>query len=212
MESFRFAVCTAKLDIGFVVDGSSSVERYGKGNFGRILRFVQRIISSFRIGRKFARVGVVLYSSRPYKVFGLNRYGRKSDVMRAVARIRYPRGSTRTGWALRYAERLFFPRRQARRARALFVITDGRSSDSVVGPARSLRRKRVHTFAIGVGKHYKARDLRYIATDRYHIFTTHFTSLGSIVRAVKKKACKGIMLKCIAPHCDFVNVFSSSFE
>ena len=97
-----FLGCRAKIDLAFVIDGSGSIEAYGKGNFQRCLNFVRAIVSQFRINNGQTRIGVVLFSSRPRLIFDFRRYRRKSQVLNAISRIRYPRGGTKTGNAMRY--------------------------------------------------------------------------------------------------------------
>ena len=108
-----YLVCRSRVDLAFVVDGSGSIEYYGKGNFRRCLRFVERVVRKFKIGSRQTRVGFILYSSSARVIFSFTRYRRKSSMLSAIRRIRYPRGGTRTGYALNYCySRLF---RKARR-------------------------------------------------------------------------------------------------
>ena len=106
-------VCRARVDLAFVIDGSGSIEQYGKGNFRRCLNFVRAIVSRFNFRGGQTRVGVVLYSSSPRLIFDFRRYRSKGQILNAISRIRYPRGSTRTGYAMRYCYSRVF--RYARR-------------------------------------------------------------------------------------------------
>ena len=111
--SHLIAACRARVDLAFVIDGSGSIEQYGKGNFRRCLNFVRAIVSRFNFRGGQTRVGVVLYSSSPRLIFDFRRYRSKGQILNAVSRIRYPRGSTRTGYAMRYCYSRVF--RYARR-------------------------------------------------------------------------------------------------
>ena len=104
--------------------------------------------------------------------------------------MKFPSGGTKTGHALSYSRRYLFAR--SNRRKALVLITDGKSYDPVRKPAALLRSMGVEVFAIGVGKRYSVQQLIQIASNRRHIFTVDFRNLGSIVRAVKQKACKGM--------------------
>ena len=105
-----YLVCRSKVDLAFVIDGSGSIEYYGKGNFRRCLRFVEMVVSQFNSGQ--TRVGLIVYSSRP-RLYSDFRYRSKRSILSIIRRIRYPRGGTRTGYALNYCySRLF---RKARR-------------------------------------------------------------------------------------------------
>lgn len=188
---YSFKVCQAKLDMAFIIDGSGSIEAYGKGNFKRCLNFVKRLVVSFKISKRFTRVGVVLFSYRARLIFSFNTYSRKRDILRAIDRIRYPRGGTKTGRAISYAQRVLFRRRRGGRKPVMIVMTDGRSQDRVSGAARALKRERVEIFAIGIGKRYNINQLIQIASSRRHVYTAGFRNLPSIVRVIKTKACAG---------------------
>ena len=66
--------CSAKIDLAFLVDGSSSVERYGVGNFRRVINFVRGLTMGFAISRTNTRVSLVVYGTRPKTIFGFRRW------------------------------------------------------------------------------------------------------------------------------------------
>ena len=112
----KLLVCRKRLDLGFLVDGSGSIEAYGRGNFRRCLRFVKQVVASFHISPRQTRVGIVLFSSRTNLVFGFNRYRDKRSILKAIDSIRYPRGGTYIGRALRFSrQRLFSTGSKARK-------------------------------------------------------------------------------------------------
>ena len=116
-------VCRSMVDLAFVIDGSGSIEHYGKGNFKRCLRFVQRVVRQFKINSGRTRVGVVLYSTRPRLMFRFSKYyRRKRQLLSAIYRIPYPKGWTKTGWAMRYSYSTLFryARRGARKVNTLY--------------------------------------------------------------------------------------------
>ena len=181
---FTVSVCKTRLDLGFIIDGSGSV---GVHNFNRCLQFIKNIVRTFIISRRFTRVGVVLYNTRAFKVFGFSRYENKNQVLRAVSRIVYPKGGTKTGQAIKYASHYLFPR--SRRRKVCIVMTDGRSYDNVLVPARQLRRRGVEIITLGLGRRYNLRQLRQMASNRRLVFTARFRNLNSVVRVIKRKAC-----------------------
>lgn len=69
------------------------------------------------------------------------------------------------------------------------MITDGRSYDSVTGPARKLRKGGVEVISLGVGLRYNIHQLRQMASNRRLVFTARFRNLNSVVRVIKRKAC-----------------------
>jgi len=120
-----YAACRARVDLAFIIDGSGSIEHYGRGNFRRCLNFVKAIVSKFHIRNGQTRIGIVLYSSSPRLIFGFKRYyRRKRQLLNAISRIRYPRGGTKTGYAMRYCySRVFrYARRGVRKVNLFFLI------------------------------------------------------------------------------------------
>ena len=174
-----------------MIDGSGSIERYGKGNFRRCLNFVKRMVVSFKISRLHTHVAVVLFSSRPRLIFGFKKNRGLRGTLRKVGGIRYPRGGTLLGRALQYTRRYLFNSRPRKRARAVVVLTDGKSQDNPRGAAYALKRAGCLMFAVGVGRHYNLGQLRQVATSRKYVLTSGFRNLRSTVRVLKDKVCQG---------------------
>lgn len=185
-----FLECTLPIDLGLLVDGSGSIVRRGKQNFGRLINFIRSLVSFFKISSRHTRVGMVIYGSRPYKIFRLNRYRSRRSLWRAIGRVRYPGGGTKTGKALRYTLRnLFRGRTPKSRKRVLVLLTDGVSQDSVKGPALRLKKAGVEVFTIAVGKSYRKQQLRQIASDGSHIIKVSFSSLPTLMVGLKTRIC-----------------------
>ena len=194
MFLFSYPVCQACIDLAFVIDASGSIEASGRGNFKRCLNFVKRLVASFKISPRYARVGAVVYSSKARRLFGFKRYYKKRQLMKAIDRIPYLRRGTRTGYALWYAQRYLFRGQRRRCKRVLIVMTDGRSSDRVRSRAKALHRSGINTFAIGIGKNYNMRQLIQIASSKRNVYVARFRNLPNIVRVIKSKACIGKLL------------------
>ena len=101
---FFALVCQSRLDLGFLIDGSGSMRR----TFIKIIDFVKTLISFFPISQSQTRIGLVVFSSKAYPAFPFNRYNSKASVVRAVDRVRFPYGGTRTGNALRFTSGYVF--------------------------------------------------------------------------------------------------------
>lgn len=187
-------MCRARIDLAFVIDASGSV---GRANFRRCLTFVKNMARVFTISRSYTRFAVVLYSSRPSKIFGFNRYLNQHSLLRAIGRIRYTGGGTKTGYALTYTyQRLL--RYSKRKNKVVVVMTDGRSYDKVQPPALAIRRKGITILTLGVGKGYSMKQLIQMSSNRRDVFTADFKNLGSVVKIIKRRACKGIeLITCI---------------
>ena len=147
------------------------------------------VISSFHISTRYARVGIILFSTRPYLVIPLGRNRNKKTLFKAIDRIRYPRKGTNTHLALRLAKRAFFRGRTSRK-RVLLVLTDGKAARPVSAAASALKKAGVRIFAIGIGRKYNTKQLFQMASGRRYVYTASFRNLRSVVRSIKKKACK----------------------
>ena len=90
-------VCRSRLDLAFLIDGSGSIAKSGKGNFCRSLNFAKRIVTSFKITSSYSRVGAAVFSTSTWLVFDFKRYRTKQQIFRAIDGIRYTRGGTRIG-------------------------------------------------------------------------------------------------------------------
>ena len=108
-------VCRKRLDLALLIDGSGSINAYGRGNFRRCLNFVKRLVASFSISPTQTRVGIVLFSNRAWLIANFRKYRNKQSLLRAIGRIRYPRGGTKIGRALRFAKHRLFRKRTNRR-------------------------------------------------------------------------------------------------
>ena len=184
-------VCNIPVDLGFLVDGSGSIEYQGKGNFARMLNFIKSIVSFFQVSQGNSRIGFVLFSSRAIPIFGFKRYSSKAKILRAIGRIRYPRGGTRIGKALDFTRSYLFKGRSVRgRKRVLVLMTDGVSQDRV-GPAASrMKATGVEVFAIGLGRKFKRRQLQQMATDQNHVLTVSFSALMTSILKLKNQVCQ----------------------
>ena len=190
--SLLISVCKAKVDLGFLVDASGSIEMYGKGNYQRVKDFVKEVAGSFIISRRGTHVGVVVFASRPEPVFQFNTYYSRRGVMNAIQKMPYINGGTRIGLAIRRATRyLFRPQPHPGRKKVLVVLTDGISYDDVIVPARRLRRTGVSIYALGVGLKYSRRQLKKIAGTPRHVFTSKFATLRSAARKIVSRICSG---------------------
>lgn len=134
-------VCKAKLDLGFLIDGSSSV---GRKNFRLVKNFIKKVANSFTISSQYVRVGIVLYSSGRKLEFGFNQYTRPRQLQRAIRKMQLPGGGTLTGLALQFTAKKLFA--TSNRKKTLIVLTDGKSGDPVVGGTQQLAAAGVEVF------------------------------------------------------------------
>ncbi|KAM5165680.1 vitrin isoform 2-T3 [Mantella aurantiaca] len=180
--------CLNAADIGFVIDGSSSV---GTGNFRTVLQFIANITSEFEISDTDTRIGAVQYTYEQRLEFGFDKYSTKQDVVNAIMRIGYWSGGTSTGAAITYANEQLFSKSKPNKRKILIVITDGRSYDDVRAPAAAAHRNGIIAYAVGIA--WAAQDeLESIATDPdkdHSFFVDEFDSLYKFVGKIIQNIC-----------------------
>ena len=184
----------AIVDLGFLIDGSESIEMYGQGNFKRCLDFVKKMVAAFSIGEKKTHVGIVVFSSNPELQFDFKKYYDLGSINLAIDSINYPNQGTLTGKALTFTKsELFTKSARPGTPHLLLVMTDGASSDPVSEPAKSLQDSGVIVYSIGIGRNFELQQLQEMASDpdSDHVFTADFSQLDSLVGQIKQQACKG---------------------
>lgn len=184
------------MDLGFLLDGSGSVNHYGAGNFDKCKEFVKALIHAFVISPDDTRVGVILFSSRSELQFDFAQLQTEQAVEAAIDRIKYPGYTTKTGAALKMAGERLFNNVRGGVPRVLIVITDGRAGDDVRAPAEALRNKGVIIFSVGLGNLRRLRrfqpQLEAMASESIpeHLFTADFPDMMSIVTAIQTNLCR----------------------
>lgn len=189
-------MCKAKVDLGFLIDGSGSIEGQGRGNFKKVLDFVVRMIKEFEVSQSGTHIGAVLFDHRASVTLRFDQFYDQRSIVQKIQNVQYPGGGTSTGAALKLAlSGLYTPsKRQKIIPKILIILTDGQSQDKVTDPAQKLRDFGVTIFSVGIGKGAKISELNDMATDpdSEHVFTADFNNLNTIVRAIKDKACQGM--------------------
>lgn len=190
---FVAVVCKPVVDLGFLIDGSGSIEYHGRGNFKLMLNFIKSIVASLPISRTQSRIGAALFSDKPIPLFRFGQLNSVTHVTQAIDSIRYPRGGTYIGRALAFIRRyLFSGRRKSNRKRILILLTDGLSKDGVRREASLLKTRDVEVFAVGIGKAVRLSQLLQIATDRQHVSFVSFRALATLSSSMKAKICQRV--------------------
>nr|KAF6430488.1 vitrin [Molossus molossus] len=180
--------CLNSADVGFVIDGSSSV---GTGNFRTVLQFVANLSKEFEISDTDTRIGAVQYTYEQRLEFGFDTYSTKPDILNAIRRVGYWSGGTSTGAAIRYALEQLFKKSKPNKRKLMILITDGRSYDDIRIPAMAAHNKGVITYAIGVA--WAAQDeLEVLATHPakdHAFFVDEFDNLYTLAPKVIQNIC-----------------------
>uniref|UniRef100_G3WFA6 Vitrin n=1 Tax=Sarcophilus harrisii TaxID=9305 RepID=G3WFA6_SARHA len=180
--------CLNSADVGFVIDGSSSV---GTGNFRTLLQFVANLSKEFEISDTDTRIGAVQYTYEQRLEFGFDKYGTKQDLLNAIKRVNYWSGGTSTGAAISYALEHLFGKSKTNKRKLMVLITDGRSYDDVRVPAMAAHQNGVITYSIGIA--WAAQDeLEVIATHPtkdHSFFVDEFDDLYKVVPKIIQNIC-----------------------
>ncbi|XP_053523143.1 vitrin isoform X2 [Artibeus jamaicensis] len=180
--------CFNSADLGFVIDGSSSV---GTGNFRTVLQFVANLSKEFEISETDTRIGAVQYTYEQRLEFGFDTYSTKPDVLNAIKTMGYWSGGTSTGAAINFALEQLFKKSKPNKRKLMILITDGRSYDDIRIPAMAAHHKGVITYAIGIA--WAAQDeLEVIATHPakdHAFFVDEFDNLYKLVPTVIQNIC-----------------------
>ncbi|XP_036922579.1 vitrin isoform X2 [Sturnira hondurensis] len=180
--------CFNSADIGFVIDGSSSV---GTGNFRTVLQFVANLSKEFEISETDTRIGAVQYTYEQRLEFGFDTYSTKPDILNAIKTVGYWSGGTSTGAAINFALEQLFKKSKPNKRKLMILITDGRSYDDIRIPAMAAHHKGVITYAIGIA--WAAQDeLEVIATHPakdHAFFVDEFDNLYKLVPTVIQNIC-----------------------
>ncbi|NXI56255.1 VITRN protein, partial [Chloroceryle aenea] len=180
--------CLNSADIGFIIDGSSSV---GTSNFRTVLQFIANISKEFEISDTDTRIGAVQYTYEQRLEFSFDKYSTKQDVLSAIKRIGYWSGGTSTGAAISYASEQLFSKSKPNKRKIMILITDGRSYDDVRVPAMAAHQNGVIAYSVGVA--WAAQDeLEAIATDpdkEHSFFVDEFDNLYRFVNQLIQNIC-----------------------
>lgn len=187
--------CTAKVDLGFLLDVSGSIEYSGAGNFKKCIDFIVKTVNEFIVGQSASHIGLVKFSTNAQIEFDFNKFNDKQSVINQIEATTYPGGRTFTGKALSLTKTgLFDATARQNVNRILIVMTDGIANDDVGPPSEALRDSGVIIYSLGIGKNFYVQDLEKMASDPKadHVVTADFNQLSNVIQTIKDKACQGI--------------------
>ncbi|XP_053183672.1 collagen alpha-6(VI) chain-like [Scomber japonicus] len=202
--NFTQEVCeTDKADLVFLLDSSSSINR---DEHGIMLNFTSELVSSFKVGQDFVRVGAAQFSDLQYHEFYLKNYTNKEDVIAHIHKMAYFGGNTHIGKALKYIKDYFTVAQGSRKSgvpKSLVLISDGDDNDDVdilEDEANDLREMGVRIFAIGVGDVHLLQLLQ-IAGKPSRVFNVRtFKGLAEIKNEVLDRVCERDLIQS-TPEC-----------
>ncbi|KAM4676075.1 uncharacterized protein O3C94_008724 [Discoglossus pictus] len=186
-------VCSkSKSDIVFLVDESSSI---GPSNFVKVKDFLYRIVSYFpKIGPQGTQIAIALFSEEPRTEFHLNEYKDRSSALKAIKAMHYYGGNTKTGKGIGHVLKEMFQVSKGMRPSSphtLVLVTDGRSQDNVIQPARVAHVLGIRMIAVGVAA-ADMEELRSMLMNRNlenMFFASTFDDFPLIVRELIETIC-----------------------
>ena len=143
------------LDVGFILDGSGSINDAGPSNWDHLLFFINDIIS--QLPEQGTQVGVVVFSRMAELRIRLNDYHNRDMLLDAVRQLTYPGTDTYTSAGLHVARTQLFSERYGDRVNASNVavlITDGVSTiypENTIPNAQGLHRDGIRVICVGIG-------------------------------------------------------------
>ena len=197
---------SAKADIAFVVDDSSSVQR---SNFKLELALVKDIVQTLEIGRSAVQVGFVSFSNtvKHQFFFNDNANKNKADLLQKIGNIRFRTGGTDIAKALRETfEDHFQDASKGGRDDAekiLVLITDG-TSPGTEEISRTIRDAGIDILCVGITDGVDIPQLTDIAGDPSKVFDVRsFSGLGDIAEILSTTACDGKYTRCLNRNSSF---------
>lgn len=181
--------CYNAINLGFLIDGSSSV---GYANFRLVLDFLVAIVRRFDVSDVGARIGAVQFTYDQKLEFGLQDHPSKDATIKALQEIYYMSGGTATGDALSFTTQTLFKPRKTGYRDFLIVITDGQSYDDVSRPALAAQKEGITIFSVGVAW-APIEDVRSMASepkDSHTYFTKEFTGLEDFTNKIVHQICR----------------------
>lgn len=185
---------SAKADIVFVVDDSSSVQR---SNFKIVLAFIQDIVRTLAIGTDAAQVGFVSFSNTVKNQFYFNDYTEKAGLIDKIGKIIFRTGGTDIAKALNEAFQSHFqnPSGGGRddASKVLVLITDG-TSRGTEEISRTIRNAGIDILCVGITSGVDLQQLADISGDRSKVFdaSAGFSRLETITGMLSSKTCDAI--------------------
>ena len=190
------ARCDRSADIVFLLDESGSI---GPSDFQSSLNFIRTIIGAFPDETlsedRGTRFGLSLFDSTYRSIFYLSTYTSKTGYDAVLNTVIQSRGGTMLGEALSLITQDQFVVERGLRPESygfpkiLIVITDGRSHDSVAGPAAGVRGNNTVIYAIGIGG-YEREQLEAVASTFNHVKNlSDFSDLSDFSATLTASTC-----------------------
>ncbi|KAG9476082.1 hypothetical protein GDO78_002912 [Eleutherodactylus coqui] len=179
-------------DIVFVMDSSGSISTE---QYNTMKDFIVSFVNKSSVGPNNVQFGALKYSDDPEKLFYLNEYNNKQEIIEHIQNDYSKGGSTYTAEALEFSKSFFTEKQGSRQLRGipqyLIVITDGESHDrdKLNETSKQLQDAGITIYAIGVAQ-AKTEELQTMAgTKGKWFFVDKFDELKDIFKNISDDAC-----------------------
>lgn len=174
-------------DIVFLIDGSGSI---GADEFVKMKEFMINIVNKMTTGSDRVRIGLIQFFKDPKEEFPLNEYP-SEELHERIREMKQLGGGTETGKALNYAANYFdkLTVSQTGATQFLIVVTDGKSQDGVLIPAKNIRDKQVTVLAVGIREANITQLLEIGGAGDKINYIENFDLLNGLVEKISWKMC-----------------------
>jgi Mg-chelatase subunit ChlD len=196
-----------KIDVVFCIDNSASIGNYRKTatnrNWESLKVFLQKLVPQLNVASDKTRVGAVDFGDDAEVLFNLNKYSTESEVVAAMAELKYKGQSTNTTGGLFFARRMLTDPQSGIRGpevpKVIILITDGnptRALDTLIPEVNTIREAKIKIVGVGITKEVsKEKMLEIVSSATYFVYTPRFEYLDSIKDLViNDDTCKPIVV------------------
>ena len=142
---FSLIDCDKKMDVGIIIDSSSSVRRL---NFEKVKAFLVQLVDKLDVDPSMTHVGVIHYNHRSFLDWGLNSEIAQNSALleQALMKLGYKPGGTRTDRAILKATNELMKDSEGMRPgipHVILVLTDGKTSSRSIPYPKALEKAKV---------------------------------------------------------------------
>ena len=167
-----------------------------------MLGFVKDLVKNLDVSSGEAQVSMLSFSNDPVLEFYLNEYQSRLQMMAAIDKTKYTRGSTNIADTLEYLRNTVFTERYGDRPDnrdLIILLTDGESDDNEASlrEAKLLRARGVHVMTVGIGSWLDIFELQAMASYPYQdnmIMVGNFTDLERFLFTFRDAVCDSMYL------------------
>ncbi|KAM4026875.1 collagen alpha-4(VI) chain-like [Anomaloglossus baeobatrachus] len=183
-------------DIVFLVETSSQIS---EGAFENVKDYVYGLVSNLDVGINKVRIGLAQYNDETNRVFLLNEFSLKSEVLEKIQSLPYSGGNTYTGRALQDVNITYFTESAGSRAAAnvaqiLVLVAYSQSSDDIKEAARHLKTRGISVYVTGpdIKDIVELKEVANKPSRKFFHSLDNFDSTEDVMRRLLNNICSSI--------------------